>query len=89
MLFLIDFGNIFILISLNILDIELKEDLDINESKEYNINIQIYLISEREYKEFIMINVNLNTMKNNGEEYPYDENNLYFESNNVGYHNII
>ncbi len=34
-----DFGNIFTLLPLNILDIELKEDLDINESKDFNIDI--------------------------------------------------
>ncbi len=39
MSFSINFENIFILISLNILDIEVEEDLDINESKDFNIDI--------------------------------------------------
>jgi len=39
MLPFIDFGNAFILISLNILDIELKEDSNIDESEKFNINV--------------------------------------------------
>ncbi len=35
----IDFGNVFILIFLNILDIELKKDLDTNESKNFNVGV--------------------------------------------------
>jgi len=35
----IDFENIFILISLNILNIELEKNSDINKSKNFNINI--------------------------------------------------
>ncbi len=35
----IDFGNVFTLISLNILNIELKEDSDINESENFNANV--------------------------------------------------
>ncbi len=35
----IDFGNVFISISLNISDIELEEDSDINESEELNTDI--------------------------------------------------
>ena len=38
-LLLIDFKNIFISISSNILDIELKENLDIDELKNFNIDI--------------------------------------------------
>ncbi len=89
MLFPINFKNIFISIFLNILNIELKEDSDINESKNLNIDIQTYLAFEREYKEFRVIRVNLNTVKNNGEKYPYNEDNFYFEPNNVRYNNII
>jgi len=37
--FPIDFGNVFISIPLNISDIELKEDLDIDKSKNFNIDI--------------------------------------------------
>jgi len=39
MLLSIDFGSVFISISLNISDIELKEDLDIDESKNFNTNV--------------------------------------------------
>jgi len=39
MLFSIDFGNVFILISLNVSNIELEEDLDIDESEEFNIGV--------------------------------------------------
>ncbi len=35
----IDFGNIFILISLNALDIKLEENLNINELKNFNIDV--------------------------------------------------
>ncbi len=38
-LFLFNLKNAFILIFLNILNIELKEDLDINESENFNIDI--------------------------------------------------
>ena len=36
-----------------------------------------------------MMDINLNTIKNDGEKHLYDKNNLYFESNNVRYYNII
>ncbi len=49
----------------------------------------MYLAFEKEHKEFIVIKINFNTVKNNDEEYLYNEDNLYFESNNVGYNNII
>ena len=89
MLSFIDFGNVFISISLNILDIEPKEDSDINESEEFNIDIQIYLTFEKEYEEFTVIDINFNIIKNNDEEHLYEEDDLYFESNNVGYYNIV
>ncbi len=38
-LLFIDFKNAFILISLNISDIELEKDLNIDESKNFNIDI--------------------------------------------------
>ncbi len=44
---------------------------------------------KREYKEFTIIKINLNTIRNNNEEYPYNEDDLYFEPNNVEYNNII
>ncbi len=88
-LFFIDFRNVFTSISLNASNIKLKENSDIDKSKEFNIDIQIYLTSEKEYKEFIVINVNLNIVKNDGEEYPYDKDDLYLEFNNIGYHSIV
>jgi len=39
MIFPIDFGNVFILISLNILDIESEEETDINKLEEFNIGV--------------------------------------------------
>ncbi len=84
-----DFENAFILIFLNISNIETKEESDIDKSENFNVGVQIYLISKREYKEFIIIGVNLNTIRNNGEEYLYDENDFYFEPNNIAYNNII
>ncbi len=89
MLFFIDFKNVFILIFLNVLDIELKEDSDTDELKEFNINVQTYLVFKGEHEEFTVIKINFNIAKNNREEYPYDEDDLYLESNNVGYHSII
>ncbi len=44
---------------------------------------------EKEHEEFSVIEINLNIVKNDSEEYPYNENNLYLESNNVGYDDII
>ncbi len=35
----IDFGNVFILIPLNISNIELKEDSNIDELKEFNVGV--------------------------------------------------
>ena len=39
MLSFIDFGNVFISIPLNILDIELEEDSDTDESEEFNADV--------------------------------------------------
>ncbi len=60
-----------------------------NELKNFNIDIQIYLTFERKYEEFIIIETNLNIIRNNNEEYSYNEDDLYLESNNIGYNNII
>ncbi len=35
------------------------------------------------------MDINLNIARNDDEKYLYNENNLYLEPNNVGYHNII
>ena len=85
----IDFGNVFISTPLNISDIEPEEDLDTDKSEEFNTDIQIYLTPEKEHKEFTVIDVNLNTAKNDDEEYLYEEDDPYFEPNNAGYHDII
>ncbi len=89
MIFSIDFRNVFISIFLNISNIELEEKLDIDESEEFNIDIQIYLAFKGEYEEFIIMDVNLNITRNNNEEYLYDKDDLYFELINVRYHSII
>jgi len=49
----------------------------------------MHLTFKREYKEFIVIKVNLNIVRKNNEEYPYNKNDLYLESNNIGHHSII
>ncbi len=89
MSFPINFENVFISISPNILNIELKEDLNMDKSKNFKIGIQIYLAFEREYKDFIVIVINLNIVKKDDEEYFYNEDDLYLKSNNIKYYNII
>ncbi len=49
----------------------------------------MYLAFEREYEEFTVIRVNLSTTRNNSEEYPYNEDDLYLEFNNARYNDII
>ncbi len=44
---------------------------------------------KRKYKEFIIIEVNLNIVKNNNKKYLYNKDDLYFKSNNIKYNNII
>ncbi len=85
----IDFRNVFTSIFLNILDIELEKETNIDESKEFNADVWIYLASEGKYKEFIVISINLSTAKNDKEKHSYNEDNPYFEFNNVKYYSII
>ncbi len=87
--FFINFGNVFITISLDISDIEVEEDSDTDESENFNVDIWTHLAFEEEYKEFIVIEVNFNTIKKDDEEYLYKKDDLYFESNNIGHYNII
>ncbi len=87
--FLINFENMFILIFLNILNIEVEEDSDINELENFNIGIQIHLASKEEYEEFTIIRINFNIIRENDKEYPYNEDDFYFEFNNIGYNRII
>ncbi len=89
MLFFINLKNIFISISLNISDIEPEEDSDTDESKNFNVDIQTHLAFKEKHEEFIVIKVNFNTIKKDDEEYPYNEDDLYFESNNIEHYNII
>ncbi len=89
MLLSFDFGNAFISIFLNASDIEIEEESDIDESINFNVDIQIYLVSEGKHKEFTVIRVNFNIIRNDNEEYPYNKDDLYFESNNAGYNGII
>ena len=85
----LDFGNVFISIFLNISNIEVEKNSNINESENFNIDIQTYLTPKRKYEEFIVIKVNFNTIKNNNKEHLYNKNDFYFEFNNVKHNNII
>ncbi len=49
----------------------------------------MYLTFKREHKEFTVIEVNLNTAKNDNEEHLYNKDDPYLEPNNVRYNNII
>ncbi len=49
----------------------------------------MYLAPEGKYKEFTVIRVYFNIIRNNGKKYLYNEDNLYFKSNNIEYNNII
>ncbi len=49
----------------------------------------MYLIFKEEYKEFTIIRINLSTIKNDGEEYPYNKDDPYLKPNNIGYNDII
>jgi len=46
-------------------------------------------VFEGKYEKFIIIEVNFNITKNDDEKYLYNEDDLYFESNNIGYNDII
>ncbi len=89
MLLSLDFGNIFISILLDISDIKAKENSDIDESKNFNASIWIHLASKRKQKEFTVIEVNLNSGRNDGEKHLYNKDDFYLEPNNAGYNNII
>ena len=89
MSFLFNFEDAFILIPLDISDIEAEEDSNIDELENFNINVQMYLASKGKYKEFTVIKINLNTVRNDGEEYPYNEDDLYLKPNNVEHDDII
>ncbi len=49
----------------------------------------MYLAFKKEYKELIIIKINFNTVKKDGEEYLYNKDNLYLEFNNAEHNNII
>ncbi len=49
----------------------------------------MYLTFKREYKEFTIIKVNFNVIGKNGEKRLYNEDDFYFEPNNVEYNNIM
>jgi len=44
---------------------------------------------EKEHEKFTDIKVNLNITKGDDKEHLYNEDDLYLESNNVGYNNIV
>ncbi len=85
----LNFKDTFVSIPLNILDIEVEEDLNIDKSKNFNIGIQTYLTSKRKHKEFTIIKVNLNIIKNDNKEHLYNEDDLYLKPNNTGHNDII
>ncbi len=47
------------------------------------------IVNHVSYKEFIIIEINPNTIKRDDEKHFYNEDDLYLESNNVRYYNII
>jgi len=49
----------------------------------------MYLTLEKEHEEFTVIKVNFNIVKNDDEEYPYNEDDPYLKLNNTGYNDII
>ncbi len=49
----------------------------------------MYLISKKKHKEFTIIKINLNIVRNDDKEYSYNKDDLYFKSNNTGYNDII
>ncbi len=49
----------------------------------------MYLTSKGEYKEFTVIGVNFNIVKEDSNEYLYKKDDLYLEFNNAGYDSII
>ena len=62
---------------------------DTDESKDFNIGVWTHLALKGKHKEFTVIRVNLSIARNNNEEYPYNEDDLYLEFNNVRYNSII
>ncbi len=44
---------------------------------------------KEEYEKFTVIRVNFNIVKRDNKEHFYNEDDLYLESNNVRYYNII
>ncbi len=49
----------------------------------------MYLAFKKEHKEFTVIKVNFNIVKNDSEKHLYNKDDLYLKSNNTGYNNII
>ncbi len=89
MLLPLDLENAFISILLNVSDIKAEEDSDIDKLKNFNVDVQIYLAFKRKYEEFIIIRINLNIVRNDGEEYLYNEDDLYLKFNNIEHNDIV
>ncbi len=49
----------------------------------------MHLAFKGEHEEFTVIRVNLSIVRGNDEEHLYNKNDLYFEPNNAGHHNIV
>ena len=77
---------------MNISNIEKEpksEESDIDESKDFNVDVWMYLAFEKENEEFTVIRVNLNITRQSNKEHLYKENDFYFELNNIRYYSII
>jgi hypothetical protein len=73
----------------NASDIEEEPESGTDDFKDFNVGEWVYFIPKREYKEFTIGGVNFSTVKNDGEERLYKEDDPYLKSNNTGYHDII
>ncbi len=49
----------------------------------------MHLVPKEKHEEFTVIRVNLNTIRRDSKEHLYNENDLYLESNNIGYYSIV
>ena len=47
------------------------------------------MVPKGKHEEFTVIKVNLNTVRNNDEEHPYNKDDLYLKPNNAKYDDII
>ena len=72
----------------NVLDIEEELESGTDDSEDFNVGEWVHFVPKREYEEFIVGGVNLNTARNDGEERSYKEDDPYLEPNNAGHYDI-